>query len=128
MATASAHRSATIERPLTAKLRVLDMLNEKLGLPHRQVAQIVGVNESTLHRWRSGDSTPSPSHIRTLGGLAEFTVEFHDMFGRAIADGREWLQTPLPALGGREPLSLLLEGRVERVTALLGRANRGEPA
>ncbi len=113
---------------LARVLFVLDTLHDEAGLSYRQVAQIVGANESTLHRWRSGNSVPSLAHERTLRALREFVAEFRDMFGRAVEDGREWLITAVPALGDREPLSLLAEGRVERVTALLGRANRGEAA
>jgi hypothetical protein len=50
------------------------------------------------------------------------------MFGNAAQDGQEWLNDMLPSFDGRTPLSLLLEGRIERVTTILGRANRGEPS
>jgi hypothetical protein len=50
------------------------------------------------------------------------------MFSGAPQDGEEWLNDPLPSLDGRTPLSLLFEGRIERITMILGRANRGEPS
>jgi putative toxin-antitoxin system antitoxin component (TIGR02293 family) len=118
----------TSGRKLTRTLSLLDALHDEFGLPYRQIAQIIGANESTLHRWRSGDSAPSLAHERTLRALREFVAEFRDMFSRSLDDGRDWLTTSVPALGNRDPLGLLMEGRVERVTALLGRANRGEAA
>jgi putative toxin-antitoxin system antitoxin component (TIGR02293 family) len=128
MPTLMPDRPAPPNHKLARAVSLLDALHDEFGLPYRQVAQIIGANESTLHRWRSGDSAPSLAHERTLRALREFVAEFRDMFGRATDDGREWLVTSVPALGDREPLSLLVEGRVERVTALLGRGNRGEAA
>jgi uncharacterized protein (DUF2384 family) len=63
-----------------------------------------------------------------LRALNEFITEFTDMFGAVGSEGRAWLATPVPALSNLEPLDLLLSGKIERVTALLGRANRGEAA
>jgi uncharacterized protein (DUF2384 family) len=60
--------------------------------------------------------------------LNEFLTEFIEMFGNGSTEGRTWLTTPIPALDNLEPLDLLLAGKIERVTALLGRANRGEAA
>lgn len=121
--------STSIANRIPARsLRPINILHEDLQLPFRQVAQIAGVNESTLHRWRAGRSTPSPTHERTLRALNEFITEFIEMFGTGSPEGRTWLTTPIPALGNLEPLDLLLAGKIERVSALLGRANRGEAA
>jgi uncharacterized protein (DUF2384 family) len=67
---------------------------------------------------------PPKYPLRTFSAIV---AEFCDMFGDAVDDGGAWLDTPLPALGDRTPLDLLRAGQLERIAALLGRANRGEP-
>jgi len=72
--------------------------------------------------------SPPPVHNQTLGTLSEFVTEFMDMFGPAGSEGLLWLRTPVPALRNTTPLDLILAGKIDQVTTVLGRANRGEMA
>lgn len=94
-----------------------------LGLTYREIAASLGADESTLHRWRSGTSAPRSVFLSRMDALREMREELlAAMPPRAAA---EWLRTPVPALDGRRPAELLIEGRIEPVTRLLLRLNLG---
>ena len=52
---------------------VIKNLRSKLGLTQEQFAVKVGVTFSTVNRWESGKSKPSPLAMRQIEELKEFT-------------------------------------------------------
>jgi transcriptional regulator with XRE-family HTH domain len=110
-------------RTLAAQLRFVEDAHDALGLTYRQLATAIGADESTLHRWRSGESEPRSIFLSRMDALHEFHQELSDLVPPASA--REWLRTPVPALEGRRPVDLLEEGRIETLTRLLMRMNLG---
>lgn len=104
---------------LAAQLRYVEQAHDALGLTYRQLAAAIGADESTLHRWRSGESEPRSVFLSRMGALHEFQQELFDAVPPGAA--REWLRTPVPALDGRRPVDLLEEGRIETLIRLLMR-------
>jgi hypothetical protein len=112
---------------LTAQLQIVDQVHEDLGIQLKQVATIIGADESTLHRWLSGATPSGPSKVyrSRLAALQEFYAELRDAF-RTLEAARRWLyETRLPAFANSTPLEMLLEGKLERVTGLLWNMNNG---
>lgn len=112
-----------VAHTLATRLRYVEQAHEALGLTYRQLAAALGADESTLHRWRSGESAPRSIFLLRMDALHEFQQELLDVVTPGAA--REWLRTPVPALGGRRPIDLLEEGRIEPLTRLLMRMNLG---
>jgi transcriptional regulator with XRE-family HTH domain len=109
---------------LTHELRAVEQAHDLLGLTYAEVARAIKADESTVHRWRSGDSTPSPIFLDRLDALGELLAELR----RTVKDqatARYWLDRKVPALQGRTPREVLLVGRIERLTGLLASFNAG---
>lgn len=109
---------------LARQLRAVEAAHDRLGLTYRQVAQVLRADESTLHRWRGGDTEPSPVFLDRLEALGEFLDEVERTF-RSHEAARRWLDRRIPELAERRPRDLLLAGRVERLTGLLLSLNVG---
>lgn len=108
---------------LATQLRYVEDAHDVLGLTYRQIASAVGADESTLHRWRAGDSSPRSIFLSRMDALREFQQELLETMDSGAA--RAWLQTAVPALDGRTPFELLEQGRIEPLTRLLIRLNLG---
>lgn len=107
-------------------LRVLGRAHAKLKLGWSDIGQIIGVDESTLHRWRSGTSRPRPMAVARLALFEELLSLLNRVFaGPDVA--RKWLIEKRPAgLGGRDtPMDVMLAGRLDRVVSLLNYLARG---
>jgi transcriptional regulator with XRE-family HTH domain len=110
---------------LAHELEIVDQIHKGLGLQLKQIATIVGADESTLHRWLSGTSSPRPIYLSRLAALDEFYRELRDAFSSLDA-ARRWLWEKHPRpFGGRTPAELLFDGKLERVTGLLWNMNNG---
>lgn len=107
-----------------SQLHAIDEARDRLGLTLKQIALVLRADESTLQRWRTGVSDPSPVFLNRLESLEEFLAEVRTTF-RDVAGTREWLATRAPAFRDQRPLDLLLDGRIERVTAALQAFNTG---
>ncbi len=107
-----------------AHLPVVDEAHKSLGLTYKQVASILRADESTLQRWRTGTSEPSPVFLSRMESLDELLREIRATFRRTNA-ARRWLDTRVSAFGDQRPIDLLLSGRIERVTAALQALNSG---
>jgi len=104
------------EANLTRILRTGEQL--KLGL--QDLADMIGVDQSTLYRWRQGASSPRGMARSRLAQVVELLELLRRLFaGPDVA--RTWLHEATPkSLGGRDtPLDVLREGRIDRVLAVL---------
>ena len=92
-----------------AALRAAD----RLGLSGRQLAEIVGVSEATVSRWKRGESLLEPgSKPYELAALLVRAFRSLDAItGGDEAVARRWLAAPNTALGARP---------VERMTQVQG--------
>lgn len=114
---------------ITHELEIVEQVHHDLGLQLKQIATIIGADESTLHRWLSGVTPNGPRrvYITKLSALREFYTELTDAFSSLDAS-RRWLsESHPPAFAARTPLEMLLAGKMERVTALLWSLNNGMP-
>lgn len=112
---------------LIAELQIVEQVHEDLGIQLKQIASIVGADESTLHRWLSGTTPTGPRKVyrSRLAALQELYTELRDAF-RTLDASRRWLHEARPAgFGGRTPFEMLLDGKLERVTGLLWNMNNG---
>lgn len=101
-------------------LDALDGVRARMHLGWEDLAAIIGVDQSTLYRWRQRESFPRPIYQSRLQQIGELM----DLLPRLFAGpdlAREWLHSARPAgLGGdRTPLELMKAGRIDRVLLLL---------
>lgn len=106
------------------QLHAIDEAHESLGLTFKQIARVLQADESTVQRWRSGITDPSPIFLNRLESLEELLTELRGTF-RDATTARTWLSTRVPAFSDQRPIDLLLGGRIERVTAGLLALNVG---
>jgi hypothetical protein len=114
---------------ITGGLEIVDQVHHDLGLQLKQIAAIIGADESTLHRWLSGMTPNGPRkvYLSKLSALQELYTELTDAFNSLDAS-RRWLWESHPApFSGKTPVEMLLAGKMERVTALLWSLNNGMP-
>lgn len=107
-------------------LDALDGVRSKLHLSWEDLAAIIGVDQSTLYRWRQRESSPRPIYQSRLQQVGELI----DLLPRLFAGpdvAREWLHASRPtSLGGdKTPLELMKAGRIDRVLFLLYSLARG---
>ena len=107
-----------------AHVPAVDETHRALALTYKQIASILRVDEGRLKRWRSGKSVPSRAFLNRLENLDEFLAEVRATFGTSNAP-RRWIRARAPEFNDHRPLDLLLDGRIERVTAALRALNVG---
>jgi len=108
---------------LARHLKPIEDAHDLLGLTYKQIASALHADESTLHRWRSGEAEPTPVYRGRLEALGELISE---LLGTVTREGaRAWLDTELPALDGERPLDLLDRGKIEPLTRLILQLNLG---
>lgn len=107
-------------------IHTIDEIKRQLKLTEEELAAVVGVNPSTLWRWRERGVIPRGIVLSRLAQLEELRTLLRQVFdGPDLA--REWLRTAHPEnLGGRStPLEVMLEGRIDRVLTVLQFIARG---
>lgn len=98
----------------------------QLCIGYEDLASIVGVDQSTLYRWRHDATTPRKSMRVPLRQFAEMHLLLRRLFdGPDLA--REWIHHALPeSFGGKTtPIAMLRSGRIDRVLSLLERLAAG---
>lgn len=82
-----------------AALRAAD----RLGLSGRQLADIIGVSEATVSRWKRGDSLleQGSKHFELAALLVRAFRSLDAITGGDEAVARRWLTAPNTALGAR---------------------------
>lgn len=110
---------------LRLDLQALEQMRDKLHLEWSDLAATFGVDQSTLYRWRHGESAPRPLAVSRLAQLDELGAMLPRLFaGPDLA--RAWLTTTTPEmLGGATPLDVMRSGRIDRVLTLLHFLARG---
>jgi transcriptional regulator with XRE-family HTH domain len=112
---------ATVIRELEA----IERMHSEFGFSYLELAQALRTNESTLHRWRSGEGAePTPVYVSRLEAFGAFLDELSRTF-KKTADTRKWMRESMPLFKGRSPRDLILDGHVDRVTGALYALNAG---
>lgn len=107
-------------------LQAVDRFHKLLGLEYTDIAATIGVDQSTLYRWRQGEATPRPMAVSRLVQLGEMLQLLRRVFAGSDR-AREWLREARPEMlgGTKTPLDVMREGRVDRVLTLLHFLARG---
>jgi hypothetical protein len=117
----------TATRTVQNELEIVELTHRDLGLQYKQIARIVGADESTLHRWMSGTTPSGPRQVyrSRLAALRELYDELRAAF-RSFEAARKWFwEDRPPSFRGATPAELVLDGRIERVTGLLENFENG---
>lgn len=67
-------------------------------MPRWKLGQMVGVSESTIERWESGDTEPSPDDVDTIGKVLNDPLLWH-----------RWMHATYPSYRKRYPHAPTLE-------------------
>jgi DNA-binding transcriptional regulator YiaG len=103
----------------------LDRIRRKLELSWEDLAATIGVNPSTLSRWRSQESQPRPMARSRLIQIDELMQMLQRLFAGSD-HAREWLKNQHPEMLDRQtPLEVMRAGRIDRVLTLLHFLARG---
>ena len=98
---------------------VLAWLDDKLTVPQRRKADVLGVGERTYQRWISPTEAAEPEaeQEHRVRVVARVTAQLrHVLTGAGVVD---WFETPMDELGGQKPLDVLGDPTaVERVLHL----------
>lgn len=99
-------RAVAEDQPVKEILRWLD---EKLAVPQRRKADLLGVGERTYQRWISPSESAAPDGVQELRArvVARITSQLrHVLTGPGVV---EWFETPNHQLGDTRPIDLLLD-------------------
>jgi transcriptional regulator with XRE-family HTH domain len=96
-------------------------LRNRLGATQQELADLLQVAASSVHRWEAGRATPDRKTLARLGTLGRL-LDLLDPHFRP--EGRvEFFRTPQARLDGDRPMDLLglpsAERRIERLIAAL---------
>ncbi len=107
-------------------LEEVDSLRQKLGLQKAELAQIIGVDQSTVYRWRQGEATPRGVYVSRIVQVQEIFELLRSIFADPDL-ARDWLRHSTPqSLGVKDtPIAVMLNGRVDRVLNALEFIARG---
>src|SRR3954462_8103674 len=98
----------------------IERARTELGLTYAEIAAALNVDESTLHRWRTGrERKRSSAGIRGIGGLALLMDAQATRFGPDQRSANAWMDAPHPACRGDTPRSWLRDGHADYVAGLL---------
>ena len=96
----------------------LGWVERELELTDPEMGQAIGVDRKTIYRWRKRESAPAPEQRKRVEKLSQLRWFIENAF-RTPAIGKSWLHQAVPALRGRTPLSLLIDGDIDSVLGVL---------
>jgi uncharacterized protein (DUF2384 family) len=97
----------------------LGWVERELEMTDPEIGQTLGVDRKTIYRWRKRESVPAPEQRKRMEKLTQLKWFLENSF-RTVALGKRWLHQPVPALRGRTPLSVLIDGDIDAVLGVLG--------
>lgn len=112
---------------------VLQWAHDDLDLTYSDIADALGVDESTLTRWRNHTIEPSKTNYRKLIQLQQLRSMLERIFPDRDAR-REWLHEPieddlpeseLGSTRGLPPYALLVEGQLDALVEDLASIDSG---
>lgn len=99
-------------------LNTLEHAHVSLRLTYREIAQVIGADESSVHRWRRGESVPSLVFVRQIRQLGRCLDQLEGLFA-SWEEARSWMKSHSEQLSGERPIDVLQEGEVDRVIGAL---------
>lgn len=101
-------------------------IQSRLKLGDAEVADTLGVDQSTYYRWREHQSSPGPMARSRIAQLQDVMELMRGLFpGADLA--RKWLRTAKPEMlgGDATPIAVMRQGRIDRVLTVLTFVARG---
>jgi len=95
---------------------------QSLGLSAAEMAQVLSLTSRGLRK-----NPTSPRLQQSLTQLMATVTLLRELLDGSMPLVRVWLRAPHPSLGGRTPLSYVLERRLEPVENLVRAIASGEP-
>jgi DNA-binding transcriptional regulator YiaG len=92
-------RTICSQEPETLSAQLLHRALDDAGLTSYEVAQLVGVSESLVNRWRSPHHRECPSFVQLLKLPPSFQFQLHRALNRHYGFGRQLLVRVLDDLG-----------------------------
>lgn len=89
-----------------------------LELTDPEIGHTLGVDRKTISRWRKRESAPAPEQRKRMEKLTQLKWFLENAF-RTPEIGKRWLHQSVPALKGRTPISVLTDGDIDTVLAVL---------
>lgn len=89
------------------------------GFSESEIGGIIGVEGSTVHRWKKGRTVPRSENYDEMEDLRELKYMIEKVFGEDTDRIREWLHTQVDYLNGRTPVSYLRKGDLEPLIKML---------
>jgi hypothetical protein len=122
VATLLAHTILDAHDPATGRYDALRLAGA-LALSTEEMARVLGRTSRGLRK-----NPDSPRLQRELAELVALVNRLRELLDGSIEYVRIWLRAPHPDLGGRPPLSYLLEGKPEVIEALVRAIETGQPS
>lgn len=108
--------------------RVVEKLQESVGLSANEIADLVQINPRTLGRRKQEGRLHTDESDRVLR-LSRVYGRALGLFGGDLDKARHWLSTPKVALGGDSPLDYSrVDVGAQEVVDLIGRIEHGIPS
>lgn len=101
----------------------LNAIRQRGGMRSREVAQLLDTTPQTVSRWQTGKVAPQPDRLErllTLEWLVEELAQFYEP-----DEARLWLFARNRLLNGDTPASLIQQGRVDEVLAIIAQLQDG---
>jgi putative toxin-antitoxin system antitoxin component (TIGR02293 family) len=100
-------------------------LSKQFQLGKATIRQILGISESTQHRYEKSNPILKPAIADRLERLQRITQQALDLF-EDETEAQRWLSTPKKVLGGKTPLeSLTTDQGSQQVEEMLYRTEYG---
>lgn len=112
--------AATLADAVSKQVGAIEQAHDRLALSYGDVARVVGADESSIHRWRKGETEPSPIFRRQLASLGRLLLALEAAFD-TWSKASSWLGRRFPASSGETIRDLLMAGEIDRVIALVPR-------
>ncbi|HUF11331.1 MAG TPA: antitoxin Xre/MbcA/ParS toxin-binding domain-containing protein [Rhodothermales bacterium] len=107
----------------SALARKLKSIEKAGGIRAREVAQLLDTTPQTVSRWRTGKSSPQPTHLDRLLKLDWLADQMSTLY--EPDEARLWLFSPHAELNGNRPADYIAEGKVDEVLAIIDRLQTG---
>lgn len=121
MTTLLSHTILSAHDPASGRYDAL-RLADALALSTDEMARILGRTPRGLRK-----NPDSPRLQEDMAELVLLTSRLRELLDGSIEYVRIWLRAPHPDLGGRTPLSYLVEGNPEVVESLIQAFETGQP-
>lgn len=101
----------------------LEIAGQRLGLTQEQVASALNLSAQTTRHWDS--ETEIYQTNKSTRDLCELLSRMDEYV--VASKEKDWLSSPLKALGGRSPRELIIEGRIRELITEFDRLREGQP-